>query len=310
MTASPDSADLREDSVGIVGVGLIGGSIAAALKARGYAGTIIGSGRDRSRLEAAREAGLLDEFTTDPPHASLVVVCTPVDRIAQDVRLAAAAASPGTLITDAGSVKGSIRRELDGAMPEGVAFIGAHPLAGSEKQGFEHASADLFVDALCVVVPSDEASLAHRKAGEPRPMRVVSADEGDPAQALARAERFWHSLGARTLRMTADEHDRSLARTSHLPHVAAAALVASLGASDFPFAATGFRDTTRIASGDPDLWTAILLANARPALDAIDTFRDRLDEFRTAIAAGQGGAVKKLLAQSKARRDEEPGRRP
>lgn len=303
MPASTDEFDRPEASVGIVGVGLIGGSIAAALKSRGYAGKIIGSGRDRSRLEAARQAGLLDEITTDPPQATLVVVCTPVDRIVKDVRSVTAIASPGTAITDAGSVKGSICRELTAGLPDGVTFVGAHPLAGSEKQGFEHAEAGLFVDALCAIVADDDDPVGHRRAGEPRAMRVVDPDGGDPRQALARVERFWQSLGARTLRMSADEHDRSLARTSHLPHAVAAALVASLGQRDFPFAATGFRDTTRVASGDPELWTAILLANAPAALDAIDTFRDRLDELRTSIAEGKGWAIKKFLAQAKAARD-------
>lgn len=295
MTAS-DAFDLPEESVGIVGVGLIGGSIAAALRARGYKGKIIGSGRNPARLEAARKAGLLDETTTDPPQASLVVVCTPVDRIARDVRLAAAIAAPGTLITDAGSVKGSICRELAGALPEGVTFIGAHPLAGSEKQGFEHAHADLFVDALCVLISEDDGVRGHRKAGEPRLMRERILDEReDLRNALTRAERFWQFLGARVVRMSADDHDRVLARTSHLPHVVAAALAGSLSESDLPFAATGFRDTTRIASGDPELWTAILLANAQCALDAIDSFRDLLDEFRAAIAAGDTTKLESLL---------------
>ncbi|MEX0703146.1 MAG: prephenate dehydrogenase/arogenate dehydrogenase family protein [Planctomycetales bacterium] len=308
MTAPLSPLDLREDAVGIVGVGLIGGSIAAALKARGFTGPIIGSGRDPARLEAARRAGLLDKVTTGPPRASLIVVCTPVDRIAADVRAAAELAAPGTLITDAGSVKGPLCRELAGALPEGVAFIGAHPLAGSEKQGFEHAAADLFVDALCVIV-------GVQPSGCDAGVQASACDVGVQASAcpdslkavlqreLQRTERFWQSLGARTVRMTAEDHDRAVARTSHLPHVVAAALVASLTPSDAPLAATGFRDTTRIAAGALDLWTAILLANAPATLAALDTFRDRLDEYRTAIAERDAAKLKRLLAQSKTTRD-------
>jgi prephenate dehydrogenase len=276
---------LSERVIAIVGVGLIGGSIAAALKRRNFAGEVLGVGRNASRLEAARERGLIDRGSTDLAEAArqadLLVFCTPVDLIAAGVREAAGHCRPGTLITDAGSAKQAICRELAAGLPDEVQFIGSHPLAGSEKQGYEYAEADLFVGRLCVVTPVEPFDAA----------------------ALERLVRFWRALGSEVTQLTPAVHDRIVARTSHLPHVVAAALASLLPDSADRFAASGFHDTTRIASGDPALWTAIVLANAEEILSGLDEMSGRLQQYRDTIAAGDRPGLHKRLELGKTKRD-------
>lgn len=267
--------------VAISGVGLIGGSIAAALKARGFAGRVLGMGRSRERLMAARQAGVIDDVADDAVSADLIIVATPVDRIVDDVRRLAATLRSGALVTDAGSVKRAICRELATGLPAGVTFIGSHPLAGSEKRGFEHAVADLFSGRLCVITPNDNS----------------------PAEELARLRRFWEFVGMDVTEMTPAAHDRSLARTSHLPHLVAATLAAQLEDRDRLLAATGFRDTTRIAAGSPDVWTGIVLENADELLAALEDYERHLSSMRRAIEARDVSGVRRLLNEAKRRRD-------
>lgn len=279
---SGGTSHLDESGIAIVGVGLIGGSIAAALKARGYAGPVLGFGRSGERLRKARDAGLLDEFATSPAplveRASLVVVCTPVDRIVADVREFAAAAKPGTLITDAGSVKGSICAAL---ADDGIKYIGSHPMAGSEKNGFEHADAGLFEGRLCLFTPR----------------------ETDDHNDVARIERFWEFLKMRVLRLAPEDHDRAVAYSSHLPHVAASALSILLPADFRGMTAGGFRDTTRIAAGHPDLWDDILRQNSEEVIEALDRYAAVLAEFRDCLESGDSEGLQKLLEKAKTNRD-------
>lgn len=285
MSESSPAPSISEPAIAIVGVGLIGGSIAAALRQRGYHGRILGVGRTVSRLEAAQAADLIDTGTTDlsaaAAEASLLIFCTPVDRIADGVQKAAETCPAGTLLTDAGSIKRAICEELSTRLPSGVTFIGSHPLAGSEKQGFEHADANLFLGRVCVVTP----------------------EETTPHQALERLRSFWEFLGSRVIEMSPAEHDRVLARTSHLPHVVAAALAGTF--SDLPgeLTASGYRDTTRIAVGDPELWTAILLGNAEAVVSGLDRCGAKLVDFRDAITNRDAAALKSLLETAKRNRD-------
>ena len=283
MSASLPVSSISEPAVAIVGVGLIGGSIAAALRRRGYNGRIWGIGRTDSRLQAAQEAGLIDTGTTDPAAAdvSLWVFCTPVDRIVGGVREAAARSRAGTLLTDAGSIKRTICEDLSTGLPSGVTFVGSHPLAGSEQQGFEHADAELFAGRVTVVTP----------------------DETTPPAELQRLRRFWEFLGSRVIEMPADEHDRMLARTSHLPHVVSAALAGTFADLPADLTAGGYRDTTRIAAGDADLWASILLGNAEAIVSGMDCYRATFVEFRQAIARGDAAALKSLLQTAKRNRD-------
>jgi prephenate dehydrogenase len=273
------------DSLTIVGVGLIGGSVGLAAKARTATRRVVGVGRNADSLARARDLGAIDEFTTDLTagvrSADVVVFCSPVDRIARQVFQAAPAAMPGALFTDAGSTKANIVRDLDGKLPAHVRFVGAHPLAGSERQGVENARGDLFDGRVCVLTPTAAT---------------------DPA-AAERATLFWQALGCEVKRLTPEEHDLALAATSHLPHFLAALLASGLPGKWRPFAASGFRDTTRIAAGDPALWTAIANENALALAHALDGFSERLDQLRRAVLNQNTDAITDLLTDAKKVRD-------
>jgi prephenate dehydrogenase len=276
---------MKLDTLTIVGVGLIGGSIGLAARQRGLARRILGVGRQQARLDLAIRLGAIDEgnldLATAVRKADVVVFCTPVDRIAAQVLEAAPSCRPGTLLTDAGSTKAAIVRAVEGQLPAGVAFVGSHPLAGSEKRGPEHARADLFQDHLTLVTPTPCT---------------------DPA-AVVRTCTFWQALGSRVKIMDPEEHDRALALTSHLPHLTAAALAGTLPAELAEVTATGFRDCTRVAAGDPELWTAIFLQNRSALLNAVALFQERLDDFKRALETGDGAALDALLAHAKKVRD-------
>jgi len=280
---APESPDF--ETIAVVGVGLIGGSIALAAKSHGAARIVLGVGRNPGRLEEAQRRGIIDEGTVDLPaaaaRADLLVFCSPVDVIAAGVREAARACRPGTLITDAGSVKACLCGDLaQGLLPQ-VEFVGAHPLAGSEKQGFEHAEARLFEKRICVVTPCGTNSRG----------------------AVERISGFWKKLGSRIIEMSPAAHDRALAETSHLPHLVAAALAATLSADNRPLAASGFRDTTRVASGDAELWTAIFLENREQLLASLSRYDALLDRFRQALEQNDTSALKELLKAAKMSRD-------
>jgi prephenate dehydrogenase len=270
----------------IVGVGLIGGSIGLAARRRGLAEQVLGVGRQWDSLETARQLGLVDDHSLDLTSAvcgaDLVIFCTPVNRIVQQVLDAAPHCRPGTLITDAGSTKALIVRELEGCLPADVHFVGSHPLAGSEKRGHEAAEANLFQDRLTVVTPTVHT---------------------DPT-ALGQTCDFWQALGCRVRTLSPEEHDRALALTSHLPHLVAAAMAGILPAELYELTATGFRDTTRIAAGDPALWTAIFQQNREAVLQALQLLDSRLEEFQRALAADDTMALDSLLTQAKQVRDD------
>ena len=276
-------------TLGIAGVGLIGGSLAAAARTRGLCDRIVGFGRTVARLHAAADAGLLDDFDTTPerlaPSLDLLICCLPVDRIAQSIRSTAAHMRAGSVCSDAGSVKGSLCDAIGSEPAPGVQFIGGHPLAGSEQSGFEHADADLFTGRVCVLTPTDQ----------------TPADQ-TPADALEVLRQFWTGLGSEVVTLSPAAHDAILARTSHLPHLIAAAVAAGLGVGHERFAAGGFRDVTRIAAGDPDLWTAILHANTTAVTDALDDMLLRLTALRNALALGDTITLRESLAEAQARR--------
>jgi prephenate dehydrogenase len=275
----------RIDKLTVVGVGLIGGSVALAARRRRVAARVTGVDRQPAALERALKRGLIDEAAADlacgVADAEVVVFCTPVDHIAAGVLAAAPHCRAGALLTDTGSTKAAILRELDGRLLPGVHFVGAHPLAGSEKQGPEHARANLFEGRLVVLTP-------------PSP-----PDDN----ALSRVRAFWEALGARVEVMGAEEHDRALALTSHLPHLAAAALADVVPPDLLGLTATGFHDTTRLASGDPALWAAIFLSNRAAVLTALERLGGQLERFRQALSADDREQLEALLRQGKLVRD-------
>jgi prephenate dehydrogenase len=281
-TASPEQRPFRR--VAIYGVGLLGGSIGAALRRKSPTVEVIGVGRSEEKLRAAVERGQLTRFTTDPRAAArecdLLVFCTPVDEIPTGITYVVEACQPGTLITDVGSTKAIICEELYELTGDRVEFVGAHPIAGSDKTGAEHARADLFDGRLCVVTP--------------RPNNTSAA--------VSRVVEFWQSLGLRIATTTPAEHDAALAVTSHLPHLVAAALAQQLEPSLVPYAATGFRDTTRVAAGSPELWTAIFQSNRDSLLDALSTFQNTLALYRAAIDGSDERQLSRLLAEAQYRR--------
>jgi prephenate dehydrogenase len=279
------------NTVAIIGVGLIGGSIGLALRERKLASRIVGIGRRTSSLQAALSRGCVTEISTSISEgvrqADLVVVCTPVEKIADHVTEAAAHCASGTIMTDAGSTKAEIVAKaesgLAGKFPAHVPFVGSHPIAGSEKNGPEAASADLFDGRVVVITPTART---------------------DPA-ATASIEQFWQALGARLIRMTPEEHDAIIARTSHLPHLVASALAATTPSNGetLPLTGSGWADTTRIAAGDPELWRQILLANRGPTLNALADFETVLKAWRSALETANGPQLLALLQEGKLRRD-------
>jgi cyclohexadieny/prephenate dehydrogenase len=276
---------MKIDTLTIIGVGLVGGSIGLAAKKRGLARRVLGAGRNPDSLNAARTLGAIDEGHLDlvaaVAQADVAVFCTPVDRIAEQVLSAAPRCQAGALLTDAGSTKAKIVAAVEGQLGDGVFFVGSHPLAGSEKRGPEYADADLFVKRWTIVTRTPRT---------------------DPT-AVERTKEFWQALGARVRLMSPEEHDRALAVTSHLPHLAASALAGTLTPALHDLTASGFRDTTRVAAGDPALWSAIFAHNRPALLDALARFSDRLLEFRRALEAGDGAAIDDLLTQAKKVRD-------
>ncbi|MDB5308303.1 MAG: prephenate dehydrogenase/arogenate dehydrogenase family protein [Gemmataceae bacterium] len=273
------------DQITIVGVGLIGSSIGLAAKARGVAGHVVGVGRDRAKLDRAVQLGAIDSFGTDLARgvvgSGLVVVCTPVDRIGGTILEGAKECRRGCLFTDGGSTKANIVAAVAGRLPPGVEFVPAHPLAGSEKTGAEHGRADLFVNRVTVLTPTART---------------------DP-DAVARVAAFWRGLGSQLVTMSPEDHDRALATTSHLPHAVAAAAAVVTPAEWLPLTAGGFRDTTRVAGGDPDLWAAIFLENRGAVLAAVAGFSARLDDFRRLLETGDGAGLVRWLAEAKQVRD-------
>ncbi len=264
----------RFGTVAIVGVGLIGGSIGMGVALPKAASQVVGVGRNAPRLDEARRLGAIDAATTDLAEgtagADVVIVCTPVDRIAADVVRAARAAGADALVTDAGSTKRAI---VDAAEADEVArskFVAAHPIAGSERSGAAHARADLFDGRACVLTPTGRT----------------------PADRLDRARGFWSTLGCRLVELDPETHDAHLARTSHLPHALAAAMASLVGPDLVPLAAGAYRDATRVAGADSALWAPIFLENRRAVLDALDVLGASLGEFREALGTGDEAALR------------------
>lgn len=273
------------ERVTIVGVGLIGGSLGLAMRENGLARRVVGVGRRQSSLDLALKIGAIDEAFLEPSAgvkgADLVVLCTAVSLIRDLGLRVAPALKPGAILTDVGSTKTEIVASLEAGVPAGVSFVGAHPIAGSEKRGVDAAAAGLFAGATCVVTPTRRTDvIAAKKIAD-----------------------LWAAVGARVVTLSPEAHDAVLARTSHLPHVAAAALMAALQKSDAPFAGTGLRDTTRIASGDVDIWCDICLTNRDAILAALGAFSDELAAFRRAIDSGDRAKLAELLAAAKQKRD-------
>jgi prephenate dehydrogenase len=276
------------DHVTIIGVGLIGGSIGLALRARGLATEIVGVGRRETSLATARAVGAVDRTTTDLTagvnEANLVIVCAPVCSITKLVSKVAESCPSDCLITDAASTKAKIVAQIEhGLSPalNGPSFVGSHPLAGDHRAGPQHARGDLFKGRVAVVTPTATT----------------------PAEAIAKVSQFWQHLGARVLEMSPAEHDQIVAVTSHLPHLVAFALAGSTPESAGPLAARGWYDTTRIAAADPELWQQIFASNDQALLSALDNFEALVSSLRRAILDNDKVTLINLLQEAKRIRD-------
>ena len=275
----------------IIGVGLLGGSIGLAVKRRRLAREVAGFVRRRASLKDCEKAGAVDFATTDllaaVSNADLVILCTPLSQMRPRVVEMLSALKRGAIVTDVGSVKTSVVRELESLVAKaGAHFVGSHPMAGAEKTGVLEARADLFENAVCVVTPAKKSNVA----------------------AVRKVEAFWKSLGARTLRLAPEQHDALVSHSSHLPHIVAAALANLVLAPARPefqsaLCANGFRDTTRIASGSPEMWRDIALANRKNLANSLDALVVGLQKFKRVLKAGNAKAVAKYFETAKTRRD-------
>lgn len=276
----------------ILALGLIGGSLAKALKANGFNGELVAWGRRSASLETGLAMGIIDRFSLDLNEAidgaDLIVVATPTLIAADMIKQLASIVDERVIITDVASVKGNLlvaAKEAFGKVPPNLVL--AHPIAGSEKSGVEAAKADLFVNHRVILTPTEETN----------------------PEALQAVKSLWELTGAELVEMPVDEHDEVLAATSHLPHILAYALVDALAGNPeqqniFRFAAGGFRDFTRIASSDPAMWHEISLANRDALLKMIDMFSGQLGDLRQAIAAGDSENIMGCFTRAKAARDQ------
>lgn len=275
----------------VIGVGLIGGSLARALRAAGACGELVGAGRSRATLEQARDLGVIDRFDTDIAKAAagadMVVVAAPLGATAGVFRALRGHLAAGAVLTDVGSAKRVIltaAREAFGRLPENL--VPGHPIAGTERSGVAASFASLFEGHRVILTP------------------VAETDAG----AVARVRAMWEAVGSEVLTMDPDRHDAVLAATSHLPHVLAYVLVDVLGRMEerqeiFRYAAGGFRDFTRIASSDPQMWHDICIANRDAIVQALEHFDGELEKAIELIRRGDSEGIRALLARAKTLRD-------
>ena len=251
-------------SLAVLGLGMMGGSVAMAARTRGITRSIIGWDPCAKACAKALAKGIVDRIEINALDAAcgsdLVVLACPVPVVAELAKEIGPACGPETVVTDIGSTKASIFKHLGSILPGGASFVGSHPIAGSEKSGCSHSDAQLFEGKLTVVCPG--------KA---------------PDSAVAKVERFWHELGCRTVQMDPESHDQALASTSHLPHLVAFLLAGLPRDSDKPFVGGGFRDTTRIAGSDPLLWAGILHDNRKALVPLINVMISDITKARDAL---------------------------
>jgi prephenate dehydrogenase len=278
--------------VTVAGVGLLGGSLGLALKQRGLARLVHGYVRRASSVQTCEKLGVVDRATQDlleaVDGADLIVLCTPLAQMRELAQRMLPALRRGALVTDVGSVKASVVNQLEPIIAAGgAAFIGSHPMAGAEKMGPNAAQAGLYVNAACVITPTP--------ASEPK---VVEAIQG-----------LWTSVGARVLTLSPELHDEFVSRSSHLPHVVAADLANYVLSPAYPreqalLCANGFRDTTRVASGSPEMWRDIALANRKNLARVLGVFIEDLQELQLALERSDTRTIEEFFETAKHRRDQ------
>jgi len=273
----------------LIGIGLIGSSIALAARAHNLVEGIAISTRRPETLEEARALGLGDSYTLDPAEAvrgaDLVILCTPVGAYEGVMRQIAGALAPGAILSDVGSVKGFVQKTVGPHVPKGVAFIPAHPIAGTEHSGPGAGFPELFIGRWCVLTPEKDI---------------------DPI-ALDRLTSFWQALGSNVEVMEASHHDMVLAITSHVPHLIAYNIVgtaddleAHTKSEVIKFSASGFRDFTRIAASDPVMWRDVFLTNREAVLEMLGRFLEDLSQLQRMVRVGDGAGMEALFTRTRA----------
>lgn len=271
------------EKIAIIGVGLIGGSIGLAVKKKKLADKVLGVGRRKSSLEKALKKGAVDEITLDKSKlrdCGLVILATPVGSIIPLVKEILPYLNKGVIVTDVGSTKREIMKEVERILPSSIHFIGAHPLAGREKSGVEFADADLFEDSICFLISGEESKIN---------------------ESLEKLKDFWIVLGASPIIISSGEHDFLMAGVSHLPHVVSVALANSVsgvnwrGKNITEFAGQGWKDTTRISKGSPEVWADILFSNGEKILLFLEKFSDELALIKNSLSQKNFEALKKIL---------------
>jgi cyclohexadieny/prephenate dehydrogenase len=277
------------ERVALIGIGLIGSSLARVLRRDKLAGEVVVCARREATRAKALELGIADRATPDAAEAvrdaDLVVVATPLSAYAEIAAQIGPALRPGAIVTDVGSVKQAVIRDLRPALPDNVHFIPGHPVAGTEHSGPEAGFAELFRDRWCILTPLPDTDAA----------------------ALARLTGLWEQAGMRVVTMDPEHHDKVLAMTSHLPHVIAYTIVGtatdledSLKSEVIKFSAGGFRDFTRIAGSDPVMWRDIFLNNREAVLEMLQRFSEDLTALQRAIRWGEGDKLEELFTRTRA----------
>jgi cyclohexadieny/prephenate dehydrogenase len=272
----------------VLGLGLLGGSVAKAARERGLAKVVVGAARRQAPLDRALAAGLVDEIARPEDAvvgADFVLLGTPVGSMAAVVDSVVAKLEPGALMTDVGSVKGTVMADLPQRLPASVEFVGSHPMAGSHLRGPDHARSDLFEGACCVVTPTP----------------------GQSPEAVARIEAFWRALGAYVTRRDPTVHDEEVAWVSHLPHLLAFAFAGALQAAPTSvgeLAGGGFRDFTRIAQSEAELWSEILSLNGKALAGPLSQFSKSLAGLAEVLEKGDEESLERLLSQARNRLSE------
>ena len=285
------SADFFIPRLAIFGVGLIGGSLALALKEAGVVGEVVGCGRGKPNLEKALELGIIDRYERDPVKAvegaDVVFMATPVKTLGTVTRQCLPGLKAGAIITDGGSVKEDVVTAIEPLLPNGIFFVPGHPIAGTENSGAEAAFAELYRGKRTILAPT------------------INTDNA----ALALIRKMWQIAGSEVVEMAVDKHDKILAAISHLPHMVAYSLVNAVGSYDhyeeniLEYSAGGFRDFTRIASSDPTMWRDIAETNREALLEMIGQFENSLAELKADISNGDGDKMFEFFLRSKQLRD-------
>ena len=275
----------------VIGVGLIGGSLALALKAAGAVGEVVGVGRGVENLQTALRLGVVDRIETDAvagvSEADLVFLATPVQSLGPVAAQILPAMKQGAVLTDGGSVKGAVVETIAPLVPAGVHFVPGHPIAGTEKSGAEAAFATLYRGKRCILTPPSTTA----------------------PEALALVRKTWETAGSEVVLMDVEKHDRVLAAISHLPHMVAYALVNAVGSYDryqeniLEYSAGGFRDFTRIASSDPTMWRDIAMTNRDALLEMMDQFITFFRELKEDVLSGDAERLFEFFQRSKQSRD-------